>query len=133
MGGLCSILQKLFVFCLFVISVVTIFRFDSYSVTQSLIFQDVRNTKVDFAKDVRNFAFGFQWERKVVDMIDNEYVSIEYIHQTKLSTTEKIIDHLEPEECEETGHLSQYYTPKEIVKKYGHVYCPSPLNEEQYL
>ena len=58
----------------------TILNFNEYDVSQSLIFQDVKNLKIDFKEDVMNFAFGFQWERKVIDMIDNEFVTINYIY-----------------------------------------------------
>ena len=87
-GGFCSILQNLTVLFLFVISMITIVTFSEYDVSQSLVFHDVRKFKIDFSENIHDIAFGFMWDGKVVDMIDNEFVTVTYKYKIEFSESE---------------------------------------------
>lgn len=70
-GGYCSLLQKLTVCSLLVLSARTIVQFDAYDVSKSLIFYDVTKETIDYSENIKDFTFGFKWEGEQVDMIDN--------------------------------------------------------------
>ena len=54
---------------------ITILNFGEYDVSESLVFHDVKNFKIDFSEHIHDVAFGFKWNRETVDMIDNEFVT----------------------------------------------------------
>ena len=112
---------------------ITIVNYQEYDVSQSLIFHDVKKFKIDFSENIHDVAFGFLWDRQVVDMIDNEFMTIKFRHQTKFSRFDSQVEELGLEECGEKGHLSKYYSKKDISDSYGNVYCAPNVTKDHYL
>ena len=88
---------------------------------------------MDFSEHIHDIAFGFKWDREMVDMIDNEFVTVNYLYQSKLSKSEAYVDELGLAECGEKGHLSKYYSKVDIQQNYGNVYCPPNISKDHYL
>lgn len=66
-------------------------------------------------------------------MIDNEFISVQFDYQTKLSVTEKSYETIGLVECVDTSHLTGYYSKGDTLKKFGMVYCAGPMTKEQVL
>ena len=73
-----------------------------------------------------NFTYGFKYEGKPVDMVDNEYVWIHFKYEEKITEFEKKSIDLWLTPCLENTHLNDYYTKEEITAKFGNVYCINP-------
>ena len=104
--------------------------FDEYDVSQSLIFHDVSKEQIDYSEGIKEFAFGFKWDGEYVDMLDNEFIHVNFDYEHKISQTEKHYDEIGFQECIDTSHLLKYYSKEAILKKFGMVYCSGPLSKD---
>ena len=58
--------------------------YSNYNLKQSTIFYD-KPPVIDFNQIKDDFAFGFRYKREPIDMLDNEYFTLKFVHESKES------------------------------------------------
>ena len=74
-------------------------------------------------------TYGFKYEGKPVDIVDNEFVWVHFKYEEKMTEFEKSSVDLGVTPCLEKSHLNKYFTHAEITKKFGNTYCIDPTRE----
>lgn len=98
-------------------------------VANTIEFRDVKTLRLNATKLLANFTYGFKYEGKPVDIVDNEFVWIQFKYEEKVTEFEKRSTDLGVTPCLEKSHLNDYFTKAEITKKFGNVYCIDPNRE----
>ena len=53
-----------------------------------------------------DISFGFAYDHGLIDMIDNEFITIKLVHEHKISHVEKTNQEIELYDCTHTNHLN---------------------------
>ena len=98
----------------------------------STLFHDVEALgELDVKEVMADFAYGFKYKGKPIDLHDNEYLYFTALYKVKMTEFDKFGEELGVHDCTATSHLSKTYDLATIKKKFGTLYCANPLTDEQ--
>ena len=91
--------------------------------------------QIDMSELIYDFSFGFQWNGKEVDMIDNEFVHVYFNHMYRQNSSfaQRIVEEIGLVECGDKSYLLKYQSKANIVDFYGTMYYTPPLEKHHYL
>ena len=132
-GGLTSILLLL-VFILWIIVQICILSWgQNYTLQNSTIFYNVETNpeEVDISQLMKDFAFGFKFNRQPIDMIDNQYVKIDFKYETNdMQDGQPQTKDIGIYDCTQVSHVNQVHHKDAISANFGKLYCSNPLKDD---
>ena len=72
-GGICSIIEKMSFLIIFLISIISITKYEDFEINQGFEFYNLDDLNINITDTMDDFVFAINHNRKPVDMVDNEY------------------------------------------------------------
>ena len=82
---------------------------------------------MDISEIMPDFVFGFKYQSEPVDMIDNQYININFMYQNKIHDNVIENESIGVQDCTSVSHLNKIYSKETIKHKFGNLYCSKTL------